>query len=88
MMDYITAILSSYILTLVITKGSIFANLRNWIKTKTLWLSIAGQPHMIECRLCLGAWVSLITSLFIFHSLFYWLPIWGASYFMATQERG
>ncbi len=82
---YTTAILSSYIVTLVIAKSSLFLNIREWVISKTPFGSTPGYPHFIECRLCLGAWVSLGFSLIYGCN---WVIVWSVSYLLATQERG
>lgn len=76
MMDFITSCLSSYIITRGLTGGSILDKPRTWLMARfpsSFW----------TCRLCVGAWVSLAVCL----DIKLWLPVWGLSYFMATQER-
>ena len=86
----ITAVLSSYVVTLVAAKGSLFNATRRWLIERTLWaqaLPMWGEPlppHPLMCRLCLGAWVSLAFSLIYSCN---WLIVWAGAYFMATQER-
>ena len=86
----IKAILSTYIITLIVTKGSVFNAPRQWIIDRTPRLQMpamrgdATPPHYLVCRLCLGALVSLIFSLYYECN---WLIVWAISYFMATQER-
>lgn len=87
MLDFVCAVLTSYIVTMVITKGSALERFREWFVLKTPWLWIKNYPHFIDCRLCVGAWVSLVVAA-AFGSITLWLPIYGLSYFMATQERG
>jgi hypothetical protein len=42
--------------------------------------------YFLQCRMCVGFWVSLgVTLIFRHPELF--LPTYGASYFLATQER-
>ena len=63
---------------------------RQGVKHATPWLVIGESNHPIECRLCLGFWVSLLVCLctsppeLITINV---LPVYGASYFLATQER-
>ena len=84
------AIFGSYIITLVLTKGSIFNAPRQWLVDKTPWLqksSMKGEqkpPHYFLCRLCLGA---LVAAGFAWGFDVNWFLIYGASYFLATQER-
>jgi hypothetical protein len=73
-MDFIIAVLSSYIITLVLAKGSIFDSIRP-------------KHKFFSCRLCIGCWVSLIVTLVTSFDITLWLPTYGASYFLATQER-
>jgi len=86
----IKAILGAYIVTLVVTKGSILNASRQWLIDRTPRLQMPAMrgsdlpPHYLVCRLCLGALVSLIFSLYYDCN---WLIVWATSYFMATQER-
>lgn len=40
----------------------------------------------ISCRMCVGVWVTVAFCAFT-TPFFYWLAIYGAAYFLATQER-
>lgn len=40
----------------------------------------------ISCRMCVGFWVTMAFCLFTC-PVHYWLAVYGASYFLATQER-
>jgi hypothetical protein len=73
MESFITSCLSSYVITLVLTKGSIFDSIRP-------------KHKFFSCRMCVGCWVSLATVL-VLSDITMWLPVYGASYFLATQER-
>lgn len=84
LMEFTTAILCSYVVTLVLTGSSLFSSTRFWISDHTPWLVFGDKPHPVFCRLCLGAWISLAFSLIYGTN---WLMVWAASYFMATQER-
>ena len=83
-------VLTAYIITCVVTASSLFGPLRERAKRVTPWLVIDGGKHPIECRLCLGFWVSLLVCLctsppeLVTITV---LPVYGASYFLATQER-
>lgn len=81
------ASVSAYISTCVICSSSLFEPVRDCIKQHTKFLQIRNNKHPIECRLCLGFWLSLIFSLYYFSSVTYTLPIYGISYFLCTQER-
>jgi len=83
-MTALLAIFTAYILTVIITSGSIMEPVRAWVKTR---IPATHQArHFIECRLCVGLWISLVVA------VFYGTPenillIYGGSYFLATQER-
>lgn len=79
-------VLSVYILTLLITSSSLFEGLRASVKRAFPRLAIAGHPHMIDCRLCTGFWVSAAACI-VSGDWNLVLPVYAASYFMATQER-
>jgi hypothetical protein len=76
-----------YIVTCVVTSSSLFARSRKAIIAGTPWLQPTGHPHPIECRLCLGFWVSVLLCAWQGDFMTF-LPVYGASYFLATQERG
>ena len=84
-MSLFIAVLSAYALTFIITSSSILDYPRFWIIKRTPKL-IARGKHMLECRMCTGFWVSILVSL-IFADIEQVLAIYGASYFLATQER-
>ena len=74
-----------YGLSLLICTSSIFYPLRNWIISKTTFLTIDGV-HLLKCRLCVGFWITVVScTIFQAFSLF-WI-IFGTSYLLATQER-
>lgn len=84
MYNILAAVMFSYVMTLLITSASLFYKIRLKIKTKFPKLQFGHYPHFIECRLCVGFWVSIIAS-FIFNvNLF---VVYGVSYFLATQEN-
>ena len=83
-------VFAAYIITCVVTSSSLFGPLRERVKRATPWLVIGESKHPIECRLCLGFWVSLLVCLCTSPpelAIFNILPVYGASYFLATQER-
>lgn len=87
MVPYSTLIIKSlsvYALTFVIVLGAIFEPLRKRIMTKTPWLKIGNHPHMVECRMCMGFYAALAVCNTDWQMI---LPVYGLSYFMATQER-
>lgn len=83
MIDFILNTLSCYALTLVITSAAILDNPRNWIITKTPYL-MAGNKHLLSCRMCIGLWISIAICNMDYKLI---LPVYGLSYFLATQER-
>ena len=77
--------LSAYALTFVVASSSLFKPLREWVKVRTPWLKISAKhPHYIECRMCLGFLMSVIVCNTDWKMI---LPVYGLSYFIATQER-
>lgn len=86
----------SYTITLIITSGSIFEGFRRWFTNKTnpfyqwitdnfSWITpLEGHKPHIYCRMCIGVLVSLIIATAFNVNFFI---VYGASYFMATQER-
>jgi hypothetical protein len=94
MIKIVTGIFASYIITAVLVNGNIFYTAREWIKDKTPWL-VKGPKytgkHMLDCRMCVGFWVSLVVYLTLYftydlHPSFFFL-IYGVPYFLSTQER-
>ena len=86
----LSKIFAAYIITCVVTSSSLFGPLRERVKRATPWLVIGESKHPIECRLCLGFWVSLLVCFCTSpteSALLNILPVYGASYFLATQER-
>lgn len=78
--------LAAYAVTFVVVSSSLFAPGRKWFSVKAPWLRIVGHPHMIECRMCTGFWVAVMVCI-IAQEWRLILAVYGASYFMATQER-
>jgi hypothetical protein len=98
MINLVAYALASYIITILIVEGAIFARLREYVRQKTPWL-FAGGVHLLDCRLCVGCYVSgIVVALgscyqcdfrmidFSFNPLEFFIT-YGASYFLATQER-
>lgn len=82
------AIFAVYIITVVTTSSSLLANARAWLIRRTPRLQpIQDYPHFIECRLCVGFWISLAVTPALGLSWTDGLLVYGASYFLATQER-
>lgn len=86
-MKILVEIFGAYIATAVIVDGGIFHSFREWLKPRTPLL-FAGNPrkHLIDCRMCTGFWVSLAISIACQNAEMFPL-IYGAGYFLATQER-
>lgn len=85
-MEFIYTILASYALTFIITAASILDKPRTWLMSKTPMLIVRNR-HMLECRMCTGFWASILICL-IYNDVHNILAVYGASYFLATQERG
>ena len=86
----LSKIFAAYIITCVVTASSLFGPSREWVKYATPWLVIGESKHPIECRLCLGFWVSMLVCFCTAPpelAILNILPVYGASYFLATQER-
>jgi hypothetical protein len=80
-------IFAAYIITAVLVNGGIFYRFREWMKARTPRFFKGSPPrHLIDCRMCTGFWVSLGVSSVCGDWLLFPL-IYGASYFLATQER-
>ena len=58
MKELILWILIAYGLTSIIVWGSIFDNVREWIKTKSKFIG-----DLISCTLCTGTWVGFFLSI-------------------------
>ena len=87
---FLLEVFAAYIITCVVTASSLFGPLRERVKRATPWLVIGESKHPIECRLCLGFWVSLLVCFCAAPpelAILNILPVYGASYFLATQER-
>jgi hypothetical protein len=80
-------IFAAYILTMLIVKSHALHSFRVWFIKLTPML-FKGEPptHLINCRLCTGFWVSLVIA-GIYGDITLFPLIYGASYFIATQER-
>ena len=76
--------LATYVITFVVTSSSLFEPFRLWLKQKTPKLKIGSGKHPVECRMCFGFWASILVCSFDYKLI---LPVYGLSYFMATQER-
>ena len=77
--------LSAYILTLVVTSSSLTERTRAWITCHVSWLKLSDRhPHFVDCRMCVGFWMVLLVCNTDYKMI---LPVYGLSYFLATQER-
>jgi uncharacterized iron-regulated membrane protein len=94
MKEIAIGIFAAYIITAVLVDGEVFYSPREWMKKKTPWL-VKGKErrHMFDCRMCVGAWVSLgvwvvlfITSAFSLQPSAYFI-IYGVEHFLVMQER-
>lgn len=85
MIDILAMIGTSYIVALILVSSPHLASARAYVKKITPYLS-NGTLHGVDCRLCVGFWVSLIACA-VYGRLNLFLLVYAASYFMATQER-
>ena len=76
--------LTAYALTFVIASSSLFEPIRRWVKNRTPILKIGENKHFIECRMCSGFWIAIAVCNIDWKLI---VPVYGLSYFMATQER-
>ena len=84
----ILAIFGAYITTVILTAGSLLHAPRQSFIRRTPWLRPNPEYlHFAECRLCVGFWVSFLFACLLCDPLTDTLLIYGASYFLATQER-
>jgi hypothetical protein len=82
--DLVLKALSAYALTFVIASSSLFEPLRRKVMMLFPQLKIGTNKHFIECRMCVGFWTAVAVCNFNWKLI---LPVYGLSYFMATQER-
>lgn len=77
--------LTAYTLTFVIASSSLTEPARHWIACRTPRLKLSlKHPHFIDCRMCVGFWVAVVVCNTDWGMI---LPVYGLSYFLATQER-
>jgi len=95
MLDIAIQIFTSYIITVVITGSTLFEPVRLRVIELTpslysplsfIYKDVEYSKHPIECRLCTGFWISILVCLF-YLDLQNLGIVYGASYFLATQER-
>ena len=85
---------TAYYVTLIVVKGHLFHNYRESFKRITPWL-VKGpehdRMHFIDCRLCVGTWVTPFSFIF-----YYFVPSqlpgslfcgWALAYLLTTFER-
>lgn len=84
--ELIACALSAYCITFVASSSSLAEPARIWCVSKTPFLKIGSGKHMLECRMCMGFWSSVLVCLYS-GNMSLVLPVYGLSYFMATQER-
>jgi hypothetical protein len=87
MMDIFYVALTAYIIACVVGASSLFEPMRKIVISKLPKLKIGNNKHFIECRLCLTFWSSCFAVILFGLSWKMILPVYGLSYFMATQER-
>ena len=84
MTDLVLHAMSAYAITFVVASSSLFEPFRFWFIKKTPKLRIGNNKHFVECRMCTGFWVSIVVCNLDYTMI---LPVYGLSYFLATQER-
>lgn len=87
MIDLFLAIFTAYICACVIGASSLFEPVRLKLIKNLPKLKIGNNKHFIECRLCLTFWTACFSCLLFSQDLINILPVYGAAYFLATQER-
>ena len=82
MIDLFIKIFAAYIITAVLVNGNIFYSVREFLKSKSPWL-VKGNPgrHMLDCRMCVGLWVSLAISVTFDWQMFF--LIYGVGFWAA-----
>lgn len=84
MIELVIYALSTYAITFVVASSSLFEPFRFWFIKKTPKLRIGNNKHLIECRMCFGFWAAVLVCNTDWKMI---LPVYGLSYFLATQER-
>ena len=84
MTELVDHALAAYAITFVVASSSLFEPFRAWFIEVTPRLRIGNNKHMIECRMCTGFWAALLVCNTDWKII---LPVYGLSYFLATQER-
>lgn len=77
---------TAYSLTFLLTSSSLLGQFRRYVIRKLPQLQPTGHKHFIECRMCVGFWMSLFICSAT-HDLRLTFVVYGMSYFLATQER-
>jgi hypothetical protein len=80
---------TSYAITFVIASSRIMEPIREKVKkvfSNGRSVNLTDNRHFIECRMCVGFWVSLVVCGSNIHEWQFILPVYGISYFLATQE--
>jgi hypothetical protein len=89
--NFLFSAFASYALAFLIASSSLFEPVRLWVAQRTPKLRIGTNKHFVYCRMCVGFWTSLVVVLcnnsLTVHTFTDILAVWGASYFLATQER-
>ena len=92
MIELLSAIFLSYISCVVVAQSYVASGLRGVFRRMAGRLAFTKKHFVdeydyISCRLCIGFPVSVLSSLLLGVQL-PWIPIvYGASYWLATQER-
>lgn len=87
MIDLLYSVLTAYIIACVVGVSSLFESVRFKVIKYLPMLRIGNNKHFIECRLCLTFWTSCFAVAIFTQDITHVLPVYGAAYFLATQER-
>lgn len=78
-------IFTTYIITAAIVNGHALASFRTWFAKTFTVMTIDGK-NLIDCRLCVGFYIAFMVSL-AYNDIQNVLLVYGASYWLCTQER-
>lgn len=91
MIDLVLLSLTAYAITFVLVSSKLLEPIREFLKEQSPGfrfelVSAYGPEHFFDCRMCVGFWVCSILCL-LTQQLPLLFPVYGLSYFLATQER-
>ena len=80
---FIGEVCATYAVTFVVVSSTLFAKIRTWVMKR---FPLPHDPHPIACRMCFSFWAAFLVCLMA-EEIDNLLPVYGAAYFLATQER-